>query len=147
VIKIAYVEDEARNHFTFEQYTILLRAHGIDNALSIYMTGEDALKAIPTDVPDIIFMDVRLPGITGLDVTRALRKDDKLKALPIIALTAYAMPADRQAALDAGCDDFLAKPVRYQAVEDIIRRYLVAAPKTDSSPNTPNSASNSGTPQ
>jgi two-component system, cell cycle response regulator DivK len=124
VIKIAYVEDEARNHFTFEQYTILLKAHGIENALSIYPTGEDALKVIPTSIPDIIFMDVRLPGITGLDVTRQLRTQENLKSLPIIALTAYAMPADRQAALDAGCDDFLAKPVRYQAVEDVIRRYV-----------------------
>jgi two-component system cell cycle response regulator DivK len=125
VIKIAYVEDEARNHFTFEQYTILLRAHGIDNTLLIYTTGEDALKGIPDDIPDIIFMDVRLPGITGLDVTRQLREKDPLKALPIIALTAYAMPADRQAALDAGCNDFLAKPVRYQAVEEVIRRYAI----------------------
>jgi two-component system cell cycle response regulator DivK len=124
VIKIAYVEDEARNHFTFEQYTILLKAHGIENALSIYPTGEDALKVIPTNIPDIIFMDVRLPGITGLDVTRQLRTQENLKTLPIIALTAYAMPADRQAALDAGCDDFLAKPVRYQAVEDVIRRHV-----------------------
>lgn len=124
MIKIAYVEDEARNHFTFEQYTILLKAHGIENALSIYPTGEDALKVIPTNIPDIIFMDVRLPGITGLDVTRQLRTQDNLKTLPIIALTAYAMPADRQAALEAGCDDFLAKPVRYQAVEDVIRRHV-----------------------
>ena len=124
MIKIAYVEDEARNHFTFEQYTILLRAHGVDNALSIYTTGEEALQAIPNNIPDIVFMDVRLPGITGLDVTRQLRLQDKLKTVPIIALTAYAMPADRQAALDAGCDDFLAKPVRYQAVEDVIRRYV-----------------------
>jgi two-component system cell cycle response regulator DivK len=124
VIKIAYVEDEARNHFTFEQYTILLKAHGVDNTLVIYPTGEDALQAIPNALPDIIFMDVRLPGITGLDVTRELRTQDKLKKLPIIALTAYEMPADRQAALDAGCDDFLAKPVRFQAVEELIRRYL-----------------------
>ena len=124
MIKIAYVEDEARNHFTFEQYTTLLKAHGVDNSLVIYSTGEDALQAIPNAVPDIIFMDVRLPGITGLDVTRELRTQDKFKKLPIIALTAYAMPADRQAALDAGCDDFLAKPVRYQAVEELIRRYL-----------------------
>ena|SRR5690242_4413231 len=124
LIKIAYVEDEARNHFTFEQYTILLKAHGVENSLSIYTTGEEALTAIPKDIPDIIFMDVRLPGITGLEVTRQLRQQDKLKELPIIALTAYAMPADRQAALDAGCNDFLAKPVRYQAVEDVIRRYV-----------------------
>jgi two-component system cell cycle response regulator DivK len=134
VIKIAYVEDEARNHFTFEQYAILLRAHGVENALSIYTTGEEALVAIPGNVPDIIFMDVRLPGITGLDVTRQLRLQEKLKALPIIALTAYAMPADRQAALDAGCDDFLAKPVRYQAVEDVIRRY-VPMPTEESEPS------------
>src|SRR5215475_4565161 len=124
LIKIAYVEDEARNHFTFEQYTILLKAHGVENSLSIYTTGEEALQAIPKEIPDIIFMDVRLPGITGLEVTRQLRLQDKLKTLPIIALTAYAMPADRQAALDAGCNDFLAKPVRYQAVEELIRRYL-----------------------
>lgn len=135
MIKIAYVEDEARNHFTFEQYTILLRAHGVANILSIYTTGEEALEKIPSEVPDIVFMDVRLPGITGLDVTRQLRTRDQLKALPIIALTAYAMPADRQAALDAGCNDFLAKPVRYQAVEDVIRRYV---PVTGESPETAN---------
>ena len=128
VIKIAYVEDEARNHFTFEQYTILLKAHGVDNTLAIYATGEEALSAIPGNVPDIIFMDVRLPGITGLDVTRQLRTQETLKSLPIIALTAYAMPADRQAALEAGCNDFLAKPVRYQAVEDVIRRHVPLTP-------------------
>ena len=134
MIKIVYVEDETRNHFTFEQYTILLRAHGIENSLVIYTTGEEALQAIPGAIPDIIFMDVRLPGITGLDVTRQLRLQDTLKSLPIIALTAYAMPADRQAALAAGCDDFLAKPVRYQAVEDVIRRYLLA--RTEGSDTT-----------
>ncbi len=138
MIKIAYVEDEARNHFTFEQYAILLRAHGVENALSIYTTGEEALQTIPDDLPDIIFMDVRLPGITGLDVTRQLRLQEKLKTLPIIALTAYAMPADRQAALDAGCDDFLAKPVRYQAVEDVIRRYV---PIPSESPESSNGTS------
>lgn len=137
MIKIAYVEDEARNHFTFEQYTILLKAHGVENSLSIYTTGEEALTAIPKDIPNIIFMDVRLPGITGLEVTRQLRQQDKLKELPIIALTAYAMPADRQAALDAGCNDFLAKPVRYQAVEDVIRRYVAIASENGKSTDLP----------
>src|SRR5258708_23250473 len=121
LIKIAYVEDEARNHFSFEQYAILLKAHGVENVLSIYMTGEEALQVIPQHIPDIIFMDVRLPGITGLDVTRQLRQQDLLRELPIIALTAYAMPADRQAALDAGCNDFLAKPGRYQTIAGVIR--------------------------
>jgi len=127
VIKITYVEDEVRNHFTFEQHTILLNAHGIENVLTIYSSGEEALIGIPVNIPDIIFMNVRLPGLSGLDVTQRLRANKALMKVPIIALTAYALPVDWQAALDAGCNDYLAKPIHYNAIEETIRRFLLQA--------------------
>ncbi len=125
MIKIAFVEDEVRNHFTFDQHTILLNAHGIENVLTIYSSGEEALEGIRAHIPDIIFMNVRLPGLNGLDVTRRLRANKALKNVPIIALTAYALPVDWQAALDAGCNDYLAKPIHYTAIEETIRRFLI----------------------
>ena len=124
MIKIAFVEDEVRNHFTFEQHTILLNAHGIENGLTIYATGEQALEGIAANVPDIVFMNVRLPGISGLDVTRKLRSNKATKTVPIIALTAYALPLDWQAALEAGCNDYLAKPIHFSAIEETVRRFL-----------------------
>ncbi len=85
--------------------------------------GEEAVKICMAN-PDInlVLMDIRLPGMNGLDATRHIVTNRK--ALPVIAQTAYAEPEDQRAAYDAGCRDFLAKPIRANDMIDMIRKYL-----------------------
>jgi CheY-like chemotaxis protein len=74
--------------------------------------------------PDLILMDVQLPGIDGLEATKRIKNDPVLKSIPVIALTAYAMKSDRDQALDAGCDDYLAKPFEPAQLLEIVRKHL-----------------------
>src|SRR3974390_500128 len=71
--------------------------------------GEAALKAAATEQPDLILMDIQLPGIDGYEVTRRLKADAKLKAIPIIVVTSYALSGDEHKARAVGCDGYVAK--------------------------------------
>lgn len=82
-------------------------------AVSTAADGETGLAAALADGPDAILLDASLPGISGWDVARALRADARAAKVPIVAITAHAGAADRQAALEAGCTVFLAKPVDF----------------------------------
>lgn len=86
------------------------------------LTGMELAKRIH---PNLILMDIQLPGIDGLDATRRLRADPDFRTLPIIALTALAMPGDRERSLAAGADDYITKPVSLKKLETIIEQYLL----------------------
>lgn len=73
--------------------------------------AESALQALEQYDPDLILMDVALPGMDGLTLTRKLKSDEKTKHMRIIALTAFAMKSDREKTLDAGCDGYITKPI------------------------------------
>ena len=75
--------------------------------------GRQALELMHSDMPNVVLMDMNLPVMDGWTACRAARQDDKIKHIPIIALTAHAMEADRLNALDAGCDDYATKPVDF----------------------------------
>ncbi len=78
--------------------------------------AENAEKAIATareKSPDLVFMDIRLPGMCGLEAVGILKKDRATAHIPVVALTALAFERDRRAALDAGCDGFITKPANY----------------------------------
>ena len=92
------------------------------------LVAEDGLTAIERaqQRPDLILMDVSLPNIDGLEATRRLKTDPVTAAIPIIVLTAHAMMSDRQAALDAGCDEFETKPVEFARLIEKITRLLGA---------------------
>ncbi len=81
-------------------YTVLLAVDGLEG-----------VTAVQTHRPDIVLMDLSLPGIDGYEATRRLKADIETAAIPVIALTAHAMPEDRQRALDAGCDEYDTKPI------------------------------------
>lgn len=76
-------------------------------------TGEEARNLATAELPDVVLMDVGLPDLDGWEVTRQLRANPTTQALPIIALTGYIMPDERESAIQAGCNDFHAKPVEY----------------------------------
>jgi two-component system, cell cycle response regulator DivK len=71
----------------------------------------EAIKLTQDNKPDLILMDIQLPDLSGLDVTRLLKQDDQTKCIPVIAVTGFAMPGDEAAALKSGCDAYIAKPV------------------------------------
>lgn len=86
-----------------------LRRNGYE--VTIAADGEQAIRMVEKTLPDLVLMDINLPGRDGHDITRELKADPHTCAIPVIALTANAMASDREAAIAAGCDDFDTKPV------------------------------------
>jgi len=86
--------------------------------------GEAALAELARCRPDLILMDVQLPKLSGLDVTRRIRSDPALSEIPIIALTSFALSGDDRRALDAGCNAYIAKPFRPRELLEMITRLV-----------------------
>ncbi len=86
--------------------------------------GEAALKVAAAERPDLILMDIQLPGIDGYEVTRRLKADPALRAIPIIAVTSYALSGDEAKARAAGCDAYVTKPYSPRQLLAKIREYL-----------------------
>lgn len=86
--------------------------------------AETGLELAREHHPDLILMDIQLPGMDGLSATRLIKKDPGLKNIPVVALTAYAMPEDEQKALDAGCSGYISKPVDVRTFLDKISSFF-----------------------
>ena len=86
--------------------------------------GEAALEALARRRPDLILMDVQLPKLSGLDVTRMIRANSTLAQIPVIAITSFALSGDDRLALEAGCDGYISKPFRPRDLLDMIRRFI-----------------------
>ncbi len=84
--------------------------------------GKEAVELFEKETPDLIFMDIKMPIMNGYEATAAIRKLST--AVPIVAITAFAFESDRQQALDAGCTDFMTKPVSRQILNEKIDQYL-----------------------
>jgi CheY-like chemotaxis protein len=87
-------------------------------------TAEEGLEKARRIRPDLILMDIQLPGMDGLTATQAIKSDDDLKAIPVVALTSFAMVGDREKALSAGCEEYLAKPIEIQGLKSMVARFL-----------------------
>jgi CheY-like chemotaxis protein len=83
-----------------------------------------ALHAIERRTPDLILLDLQLPGMDGLELTRRLRAHAHTRTIPIVAVTAYAMKGDEDKARDAGCDDYLVKPIDKRLLRQVVKSYL-----------------------
>jgi two-component system cell cycle response regulator DivK len=91
-------------------------------------TGEDAINIAQTQLPDLILMDIRLPGmIDGLEATRRIKALPKLAHIPILAMTASVKPEDMQTALDAGCNDFVSKPIDIDELPRRVAEHIARA--------------------
>jgi len=89
--------------------------------------GQEAIHSLSALPYDLVLMDVQMPEMDGLEATAAIRREGSCvrnRRIPIIAMTANAMPGDRQRCLDAGMDDYLSKPVTRQALEEVLLRWL-----------------------
>ncbi len=86
--------------------------------------GEEALASVAKQRPDLILMDIQLPIMDGFEATRRLKADPALRAIPIIAVTSYALSGDEEKARAAGCDDFVPKPFSPRELLAKIRKYL-----------------------
>jgi CheY-like chemotaxis protein len=88
--------------------------------------GPAAVEAAAREAPDMILMDMDLPVLSGWEATQMIRKNPATAGIPVIALTAHALPADRERALQAGCDDYQSKPIEFaeliQKIEDLLAK-------------------------
>lgn len=117
--RILIVEDDRANAKLVEK---ILAGEGYDTLLAD--DGDSGIAMALEHLPDLILMDIRIPGTDGMEATRRLKADEKTCHIPVIALTAYAMRGDEQRFLAAGCDDYLPKPVRHAALCGLVRKYL-----------------------
>ncbi|HMA33260.1 MAG TPA: response regulator [Chloroflexia bacterium] len=102
--------------------------------------GWNALALARSALPDLILMDIQLPGMSGLEATQQLKAAPETAAIPVIALTAYAMRADRERALAAGCDDYDTKPIDFTRLLGKIQALLpavgdAATPRSEHAPS------------
>ena len=103
---ILIVEDDDLN---MKLENDLLQVHGYDTLYSV--DGKNALQLAREHHPDLIVMDIQLPEISGMELTRMLKADDQLKDIPVLAVTAFAMKDDEENILAAGCNGYIAKPI------------------------------------
>ena len=89
--------------------------------------GAAAISIIRQEHPDLILLDINIPGISGLEIARQLKADETLSSIPIIATTANVLIGDRERCLEAGCDAYLPKPLDVRELQDILRSYLARA--------------------
>jgi len=117
--KILIVEDNPQNMRLIEM-ALSAESYFLLEATN----GEEALEIAKKERPDLIIMDVQLPKMSGLEVTRKLREIPEFTQIPIIAITAYAMKGDEEKALDAGCNAYLSKPIRARELPNVIAKML-----------------------
>ncbi len=122
---VLIVEDNEDNRIV---YSTILRHHGF--RVTEALDGEEGIAKARRDLPDIILMDISIPLIDGWEVTQTLKRDASTSHIPIIALTAHAMPGDRERAMEVGCDGYLAKPCEPRAVLAEVNR-LLSRPRAD----------------
>ena len=117
--RILIIEDQEDNRQIIHD---VLGANGYESLEAI--SGEEGLTIAAREKPDLILMDIQLPGMDGYEVTRRIKANAALKHIPIIAVTSYALSGDDQKAFDAGCDGYVTKPVSPRMLLSKIREYL-----------------------
>lgn len=117
-MKVLVVEDNPAN---MKLVADLLHGEGYDVLQA--EDGNAAVHLARKEKPDLILMDIQLPGMDGITAIRTLKGDQATAHIPIIAVTAFAMKEDERLARDAGCIDYITKPIRYRELLDIVRSY------------------------
>ncbi|MFD2207788.1 response regulator [Kiloniella antarctica] len=116
---VLVVEDNELNMKLFHD---LLEAQGYNILQS--KDGMEALSIARTHKPDLILMDIQLPEVSGLEVTKWLKEDDNLRAIPVIAVTAFAMKGDEEKIREGGCEAYIPKPISVTKFLETVERFL-----------------------
>jgi two-component system cell cycle response regulator DivK len=116
---ILIVEDNELNMKLFHD---LLDAHGYATLQTRH--GMEALRLARQHRPDLIIMDIQLPEVSGLEVTKWLKDDEELRSIPVIAVTAFAMKGDEERIRSGGCEAYLAKPISIGSFIDTVRQFI-----------------------
>jgi two-component system, cell cycle response regulator DivK len=117
--RVLIVEDNELNMKLFHD---LLEAHGYATLQT--KDGLEALQLARQHRPDLILMDIQLPEVSGLEVAKWIKEDDDLKAIPIIAVTAFAMKGDEEKIREGGCEAYIAKPISIAHFLETVKRFL-----------------------
>lgn len=117
--KVLCVEDNSVNMLLVSRI-VEAEGHELIQAADGYV----AQKILADVVPDIILLDINLPGISGLELARQFKADARLAPIPLIATTAQVLVGDRERCLEAGCDDYLPKPLDIRKLREVLRSYL-----------------------
>jgi two-component system cell cycle response regulator DivK len=117
--KILIVED---NELNMKLFNDLLEAQGYYTLQT--KNGREVLALARRYRPDLILMDIQLPEVSGLQVTRWIKDDDDLRAIPVVAITAFAMKGDEQKIRDGGCEAYIAKPISVASFLNTVARFL-----------------------
>jgi two-component system, cell cycle response regulator DivK len=118
---VLIVED---NELNMKLFNDLLEAHGYATLKTSH--GIEAMELARAHKPDLILMDIQLPEVSGLEVTRWLKADEELKSIPVIAITAFAMKGDEERIREGGCEAYMSKPISVAKFIATIKTYLEA---------------------
>jgi two-component system cell cycle response regulator DivK len=116
---VLIVEDNELNMKLFHD---LLEAHGYDIVGT--RDGVEVMELARTHRPDLILMDIQLPKVSGLEVTKWIKSDPELRQIPVVAVTAFAMRGDEERILQGGCEAYLSKPISIAKFMETVRRFL-----------------------
>ncbi|MSP68558.1 MAG: response regulator [Alphaproteobacteria bacterium] len=116
---VLIVED---NDLNLKLFRDLLMAHGYQSIQA--RDGSTVVAMVRQHMPDLIIMDIQLPGVSGLEITRQLKRDPELRMVPIVAITAFAMKGDEEKILEGGCEAYMAKPISVTKFMETVRSFL-----------------------
>lgn len=116
---VLIVEDNELNMKLFHD---LLEAHGYSTLQT--RTGIEALKLARENHPDLILMDIQLPEVSGLEVTKWIKEDESISSIPVIAVTAFAMKGDEERIRQGGCEAYISKPISVAKFLETVRSFL-----------------------
>ena len=117
--RILVVED---NMDTYELVRFILEKNGFETFLAV--NGRDGVNAARKQTPDLIIMDLSMPEMDGWTATRIIKGDEHISKIPLIAVTAHALPGDRKRALDVGCDEYVTKPMDLLDLVDTVNLWI-----------------------
>ncbi len=117
--KVLIVED---NELNLKLFRDLLEAHGYETLQT--KDGMEVMQLARDHKPNLILMDIQLPEVSGLEVTKWIKEDEELKSIPVIAVTAFAMKGDEEKIREGGCEAYIAKPISVTKFIEVIERVL-----------------------
>ena len=120
--RILVVEDQEDNRQILRD---LLGTAGYE--LSEAENGADAITAVANHRPDLILMDIQLPEVSGLEITKRLKADEELRGIPVVAVTAFAMKGDEEKIRQGGCEGYIAKPISIAGFIKVVEHHLPGA--------------------